>query len=228
MKNIPQATLPLICQDGPTKTVFSLDGFYQAAAGGLIETARYWAFEKGGFDIVPQNATTNPGIDIYNSTYTTIKGRIRWNYSTDVLEIKHGTAGTMLVLGAADGYIDKLFGVGGANGGTYGKFQVTGTGYIGNVAVSAGGTVAVMVANDNSDIRYGSLSNHDVLFMSNNAVRITLKADGKVNFAGNVGFNGTAAVAKPTITGSRGGNAALASLLTALAATGILTDSSTA
>ena len=36
------------------------------------------------------------------------------------------------------------------------------------------------------------------------------------------------AVAKPTVTGSRGGNAALASLLTALANLGILTDSTTA
>lgn len=45
---------------------------------------------------------------------------------------------------------------------------------------------------------------------------------------GNVGFYATAPVAKPTVTGSRGGNAALASLLTALAGQGLLTDSSTA
>lgn len=47
-------------------------------------------------------------------------------------------------------------------------------------------------------------------------------------FHGNVGFNGTAAIAKPTITGSRGGNAALASLLTALVNYGLITDSTTA
>jgi hypothetical protein len=41
-----------------------------------------------------------------------------------------------------------------------------------------------------------------------------------------VGFNGTANIAKPTVTGSRGGNAALASLLTALANYGLITDSS--
>lgn len=41
-----------------------------------------------------------------------------------------------------------------------------------------------------------------------------------------VGFHGTAPIAKPTITGSRGGNAALASLLTALANYGIIVDSS--
>ena len=41
-----------------------------------------------------------------------------------------------------------------------------------------------------------------------------------------VGFFATAPVAKQTVTGSRGGNAALASLLTALAAMGLITNSS--
>jgi hypothetical protein len=43
-----------------------------------------------------------------------------------------------------------------------------------------------------------------------------------------LGFYGTAPIAKPTITGSRGGNAALASLLTQLAALGLVTDETTA
>ena len=46
--------------------------------------------------------------------------------------------------------------------------------------------------------------------------------------ANTLGFFGSAPIVKRTITGSRGGNAALASLLTALAATGLLTDSTTA
>ena len=41
-----------------------------------------------------------------------------------------------------------------------------------------------------------------------------------------VGFNNTSPVAKQTVTGSRGGNAALASLLTALSNYGLITDSS--
>lgn len=40
-----------------------------------------------------------------------------------------------------------------------------------------------------------------------------------------LGFYGAAAANKPTVTGSRGGNAALASLLTALATLGLITDS---
>jgi hypothetical protein len=43
-----------------------------------------------------------------------------------------------------------------------------------------------------------------------------------------LGFYGTAPISKPTVTGSRGGNAALASLLTAGAALGLWTDSTTA
>jgi hypothetical protein len=43
-----------------------------------------------------------------------------------------------------------------------------------------------------------------------------------------VGFYGANPAAKPTVTGSRGGNAALASLLTALATLGLITDSTTA
>lgn len=44
---------------------------------------------------------------------------------------------------------------------------------------------------------------------------------------GNVGFFATTPQAKKTVTGSRGGNAALASLLTALASYGLIVDGST-
>jgi hypothetical protein len=49
---------------------------------------------------------------------------------------------------------------------------------------------------------------------------------GALNLNGNVGFYSTPAVAKPTVTGSRGANAALTSLLTALATLGLVTNSS--
>lgn len=54
--------------------------------------------------------------------------------------------------------------------------------------------------------------------------------DGNVILAGasdQVGFYGSSGIIKPTITGSRGGNAALASLLTELEGMGLITDSST-
>lgn len=55
------------------------------------------------------------------------------------------------------------------------------------------------------------------------AVRHVL--DGATNTAG---FFGATPTGRPTVTGAKGGNAALASLLTALAALGLITDSTTA
>lgn len=52
---------------------------------------------------------------------------------------------------------------------------------------------------------------------------LTLGANGS---AAEIGFFGTGTTTKQTVTGSRGGNAALASLLTALANYGLITDSS--
>lgn len=46
-------------------------------------------------------------------------------------------------------------------------------------------------------------------------------------FTTKVGFNGTAAITKPTVTGAKGGNAALTSLITALVNYGLITDSTT-
>lgn len=56
-----------------------------------------------------------------------------------------------------------------------------------------------------------------------------VEIDGDLNHDGSkIGLFTTAPTTKQTVTGSRGGNAALASLLTALAAYGLITDSSTA
>lgn len=50
----------------------------------------------------------------------------------------------------------------------------------------------------------------------------------RMGTAGQLGFFGGSPAAKPTVTGAKGSNAALASLLTALAGLGLLTDSSSA
>lgn len=55
----------------------------------------------------------------------------------------------------------------------------------------------------------------------------TATLNGALKVVGNSGFNNTAPIAKPTVTGSKASNAALASLLTALANYGLVTDSST-
>jgi hypothetical protein len=50
---------------------------------------------------------------------------------------------------------------------------------------------------------------------------------GNVKFAAETGFNNTAPIAKPTVTGSKSSNVALASLMTALSNYGLVTDSTT-
>jgi hypothetical protein len=56
----------------------------------------------------------------------------------------------------------------------------------------------------------------------------TTRLNGATTIGNTVGFNNTAPIAKPTITGAKGSNAALASLLTALANYGLITDSTSA
>jgi hypothetical protein len=67
----------------------------------------------------------------------------------------------------------------------------------------------------------GTLTAHELLIRTNNLSRI------KIGASGEIGFFGVTPTAKPTVSGSRGGNAALASLLTALANLGLITDSTT-
>lgn len=73
----------------------------------------------------------------------------------------------------------------------------------------------------NESRRYDTKGSGHHYFNTGGVNRLDLSSTG-------IGFNGTAASAKPTITGSRGGNAALASLLTQLAAMGLLTDGTSA
>ena len=58
--------------------------------------------------------------------------------------------------------------------------------------------------------------------------RVIIDSAFRITSSTNIGVFGSTAVAKQTVTGSRGGNAALASLLTALANFGWITDSTTA
>lgn len=64
-------------------------------------------------------------------------------------------------------------------------------------------------------------------FTFDTSARLALRLEGSGS-AAMIGFLGASAVARPTVTGSRAGNAALASALTALANLGLITDSSSA
>jgi hypothetical protein len=71
-----------------------------------------------------------------------------------------------------------------------------------------------------------ALSNDVELVRVDSSDRVVIAPGGDpTKIAGQVGFQGTNPIAKPTVTGAKGGNAALASLLTALANYGLITDS---
>ena len=57
---------------------------------------------------------------------------------------------------------------------------------------------------------------------------VTGGTNGSLQINGDIGFFGTSPAAKPTVSGSRAGNAALADLLNELAALGLITNSSSA
>ena len=90
------------------------------------------------------------------------------------------------------------------------------------------GTVrALATALNVEPIRLGDAVRRTVLIASSQTGTTTGTKIG--NGAGHkIGFWNHAPVVQQTVTGSRGGNAALASLLTALAASGLVVDSSSA
>lgn len=71
-------------------------------------------------------------------------------------------------------------------------------------------------------IQLGTGSSHLDVSSASGTVSIVFPSGSKL------GFYGASAISKPAATGSRAGNAALASLLTQLAALGLITDSTTA
>lgn len=100
-------------------------------------------------------------------------------------------------------------------------------------ASGVGGGVFTAWRNNNANVI--AIGNKSAIFVSAYDARPYIySAANYIEFSagfmtnGDVGFFGTTPVAKQTVTGSRGGNAALASVLTALANYGIITNSSTA
>lgn len=96
----------------------------------------------------------------------------------------------------------------------------------------AAGTTAVLADSGTLDLPTSLVIGGDGTLLRPSA--FTLRADNNFEIGSslahkgsNAGFFNTAPVPKPTVTGAKGGNAALASALGALSALGLITDSST-
>lgn len=89
----------------------------------------------------------------------------------------------------------------------------------GVAGTSAGDLLMIPRTSNPSGVRlYGTASN----------TAVEALATGASGASPTIGFLGASRTTRPAVTGSRGGNAALASLLTALATLGLITDSTTA
>jgi hypothetical protein len=96
-------------------------------------------------------------------------------------------------------------------------------------ATSFGSALAATAYRIYADATYGAAivgfgTSSDVTLIGRTG---NLLIQGSDNGGAKLGFFGTAPQAKPTVTGSRGSNAALTNLLTVLANFGLLTDSTT-
>lgn len=103
-------------------------------------------------------------------------------------------------------------------------FRVRSTGSTDSLQVdsaSGAGNLSVRGSSTTSDVNILGKGNGGVLLFDGAG-----NTKFRINTVG-VGFYGATPAAKPTVTGSRGGNVALASLITALASLGLVTDSST-
>lgn len=88
----------------------------------------------------------------------------------------------------------------------------------GNPYVPNGGTVGTVIGLYVAGLTAGATNNY-AIYTNAGDIRLMASASDKI------GFHGSAPVAKQTVTGSRGGNAALTSLMTALANLGLVVNS---
>lgn len=128
--------------------------------------------------------------------------------------------------GVDDGGSVRILGGNGADGGDVEISGGEGTASNGEVVISgaSGGDTGADVTLSGGN---GAVTNGNVLVEAGRGVG----TPGNVRIASvddELGFYGGSTTQKPTVTGSRGGNAALASLLTSLAALGLITDDTTA
>lgn len=92
----------------------------------------------------------------------------------------------------------------------------------GSVRLASQGSIRARNAANNGDVIALQVNASDVILVGNSSHSMEIQTGGNA-----LGFFGATPVTRPTVTGSRGGNAALQDLLTELANLGLITDSTT-
>ena len=84
--------------------------------------------------------------------------------------------------------------------------------------------MSTLVAENSAAIKIDGLNEYGRILWNGSSIYEVNSGELEIE-ATKLGFYGAAPVVKPTVTGSKGGNAALASLITALANLGLIVDS---
>ena len=184
-----------------------------------VEPGASWNIHKSNgaeyqaYLVKPVIGIDDGAVDTHRAAVANESLRI-YNFSSDHMRLVDG-AGNNWAL-RVDGTTGNLEPV--RNSGS-GIFNIPGAAAVGgDLALNSGNRLKLQGAANLTGIRYSSPN-----------VDIYVGASYAAGFGSNtVGFCGTTPVTRPTITGSRGLNPALASLLTALASMGLITDSTTA
>lgn len=187
--------------------------FLGHAAGNFGLTAGVGLLAIGGLNQVP---LISGSLGASGGTYTTVNGGIFVGINlkpVDVLGTLHvRSAARAAGLAALDTSADDLVIESGGN---------TGVTLIGGLAASR--SQIYMTAPGFSTAHGGigySPTNSRFVIRAGDADRLAVTGTG-------MGFNGTAAINKPTVTGAKGGNAALTSLIAQLVAYGLINDTTT-
>lgn len=152
----------------------------------------------------------------------TATGQIKTTVTTQQLSLNYDASNHLAVTVASDGAV---------------TYNATGAGaahVFSDLVTANAGLTILTTASPQLGVRY-DVNNHmeyqvssaGVVVWNSTAGGVSGAGDLKINFDA-IGFYNTAPATKQAITGTRDSNAALASLLTALATLGLITDSSTA
>lgn len=206
--------------------------------------SQHWTMtvaNDGGLTFAAAGTDADLNIDLTGATdgdftLTGSGGSVIFDSSTGRLGIKT-TAPTDLIqvgltIDTTDNYINISTGGGNARGILFTRSGNT------DASIVEESSEDLEITYDQSDlggremrIQIGSAKSGVVECNSNGNVKIynSLEIDADLNHDGsNIGVFGTAPTTKQTVSGAKGGNAALGSLLTALAAYGLITNSTTA
>lgn len=170
---------------------------------------------------VPLTSTVSAGMNI-NSSSAVVENVSTFSVRGDNLGSADFEITTALTASSSTTAIRGGLNLGTGTGATGGQISASGSAGFG---VGAQSNVRLIVRGQDAT------SSNFALFVQDSAAAtlFSVRDDGAVQVAKSgaaIGFYGSAGTTKPTVSGSRAGNAALASLLTALSNLGLLTDSS--